>query len=453
MTEIRVSIVGRANVGKSTLFNRLTRTRDAIVENTPGVTRDRKEGRLTIADRRIVLVDTGGIDAELVADNKPADEAQKQSLREIDEADILLFVVDGRAGLLPGDLEISDKLRRSSKPLVLIANKMEPEYSGLPDQEFFRLGFGEPIPLSAEHNINIDGLIRALAELLKIKDMDLESQAVTDSTETCVAVVGRPNVGKSSFLNALIGEDRHIVTDVPGTTRDSIDSVIRFHQKTYRLIDTAGLRRIGRTTEKLDKLSAIMARRSIQRSNVTLLILDAAEGVTAQDLKIASYIIDEGKACIIIGNKWDLTDRTTEYYKKLQMDIRDHYVSMPWAPFMVMSALEGHNTSKVFGIIDRIMEVTMEPVSTAKLNKVLHDAQIIHPPPRRDNRHALKLYYGAQIANRPPTFLLFTNTRSEIHFSYRRFISNQIRDAFGFEGWPIRLVFRHRHEERGRRWE
>ncbi|MBN1879590.1 ribosome biogenesis GTPase Der [bacterium] len=453
MKELRVSIIGRVNVGKSTLFNRLTRTRDAIVENTPGVTRDRKEGRLTISNRRIVLVDTGGIDAEVAADSKPADEAQKQSLREIDNADVLLFLVDGRSGLLPGDLEIADKLRRTGRLVLLVVNKMESEYAGSENHEFFRLGLGDPIPISSEHNVNIDTLIRALAELMNIRDLEPDAETAVDDSEICIAVVGRPNVGKSSFLNSLIGEDRHIVTDVPGTTRDSVDSIIRVNEQTYRLIDTAGLRRIGKTTRKLDKISAIMSRRSIQRSHVTLLLLDAAEGVTAQDLKIASYIIDEGKACIIIGNKWDLTDRTTERFKILQQEIRDHYVSMPWAPFMVMSALESHNTLKVFSLIDRIMKSTEQPVATAKLNKVLHDAQIIHPPPRRDSRHPLKFYYCAQIANRPPTFLLFTNTRTEIHFSYRRFLSNQIRDAFGFEGWPIRLVFRHRHDDRGRRWD
>jgi len=275
----------------------------------------------------------------------------------------------------------------------------------------------------------------------------------TDEIETRIAVVGRPNVGKSSFLNSLIGEDRHIVTDVAGTTRDSVDSVIKYHSRHYRLIDTAGLKRIGRTNQKLDKLSAIMARRSIERCHIALLLLDSVEGVTAQDMKIASYVVEEGKACIIIGNKWDLTDRSTERFKQMHQSIRDHYVSMPWAPFMVMSALEGHNTQKVFSLIDRIMDSSSKQVSTAQLNKVIHDAQLIHPPPRRDARHPIKLYYAAQINQRPPTFLLFTNTRSEIHFSYRRFLNNQIRTAFGYEGWPIRLVFRHRHDERGRRWD
>jgi GTPase len=453
MSEIHVSIIGRVNVGKSTLFNRLTRTRDALVENTAGVTRDRKEGRFFLSDRAILLVDTGGIDSECAKESKPADEAQKQSLAAVVDSDMLLFVVDGRAGVMPDDHIIAQKIRRSGKPVILVANKMESEHKASDFHDFYKLGMGDPVAISAEHNINISGLLDALANLLKIRFQGTVSVRIASKEETRIAVVGRPNVGKSSFLNAVIGKNRHIVTDVPGTTRDSVDSVLRYHGKQYRLIDTAGLKRIGRTTEKLDKLAAIMARRSIERCHVALLLIDAVEGVTSQDLKIASYIVDEGRGCIIIANKWDLTTRTTERYKDLRQKIRDSFVAMPWAPFMVMSALEKHNVEKVFTVIENVMDSSQSQVSTGQLNRVIQEAQKIHPPPRKDTRRPVKIYYSAQVALRPPTFLMFTNTRSEIHFSYRRFLANRIRESFGYEGWPIRLVFRHRRDERGRRWD
>lgn len=451
MAEFRITIVGRVNVGKSTLFNRLTKTRDAIVENTPGVTRDRKEGKFRLADRPVTLVDTGGIDSEAI-DGEPADIAQQHSQVAIEESNLLIFLVDGRTGLLPGDQEIAEIVRRSGRPVILVINKVDPSSSNLDLHEFFKLGLGEPLSISAEHNDNIDKLIKAMATHLNInsESPDLE---VIKSEETRIAIVGRPNVGKSSFINVVLGEDRHIVTDVPGTTRDSIDSVVSFHGKTYRFIDTAGLKRIGKTKGKLEKVTAIMTRRSIERCHIALLLFDSNEGVTAQDLKIASYIIDEGKAVIIIGNKWDLTERTTEKYKELQQTVRDKFVAMPWAPFMVMSALEEHNIQKVLGRIDEVMLNSKTTLTTSRLNKLLHDVQIIHPPPRRDARNSTKFYYGTQISNKPPTFLIFTNTRTEIHFSYRRFLVNQIREVYPFEGWPIRLVFRHRHDERGRRWD
>jgi len=451
MAEFRITIVGRINVGKSTLFNRLTRTRDAIVENTPGVTRDRKEGHFQIYDKSVILIDTGGIDAEEI-DSKPADEAQKHSLLAMEDSDLLLFVVDGRAGLLPGDQEIAEYIRRTGKPVILVANKVDSVFQNVEFADFFKLGFDEPVLISAEHNENIDDLFELLNKKIELIGHS-SGDIVEEQKETRIAVVGRPNVGKSSFLNAIIGENRHIVTDVPGTTRDAVDSLFTFQGNNYRLIDTAGLKRIGKTKGRLDKVTAIMARRSIERSHIALLLFDSVEGVTAQDIKIASYILDAGKAVIIIANKWDLTSRDTEKYKTIQQMVRDKYVAMPWAPFMVMSALEGHNTHKVLSKIDEVMNNAKTTISTSRLNKLMRDAQIIHPPPRRDARHHIKLYYATQINQYPPTFLIFTNTRYEIHFSYRRFLMNQIRDVFKFEGWPIRLVFRHRNEERGKRWD
>lgn len=447
--EIKVAIVGRVNVGKSTLFNRLTRTRDAIVENTPGVTRDRKEGRFRLSGRALVLVDTGGIDAEVI-DSRPADEAQRHSFLAIEDAQILLFVVDARAGLLPGDMDIAEHLRRSGKPVVLLANKVDTDLQETELHEFYKLGLGDPLAISAEHNRSMDALVKRLAETLAIHDAQPELEPAAES-ETRIAVVGRPNVGKSSFLNAIIGQERHIVTDVPGTTRDAVDSVLRYRERQYRLIDTAGLKRLGRTREKLDKISAIMARRSIERCDIALLLFDCLEGITAQDIKIASYILDAGRAVILVGNKWDLTDRSTETFKTLEQSVRDKYVSMPWAPFMVMSALEGHNVRKILDTVDSVMDAADTEITTSRLNKIIHDAQITHPPPRRDARHGIRFYYGTQIHRRPPTFLIFTNTRREIHFSYRRYLVNRIRDVFPLEGWPVRLIFRHRHDERGKR--
>lgn len=454
MAEYRISIIGRVNVGKSTLFNRLTRSRDALVVNIPGVTRDRKESSFILSGHTIILVDTGGIEAGPSIGDKAADEAQRQSLQALTDSDLLLFVVDGRTELLPGDYEIAQKIRKSNKPVILVVNKIEGRIDPLTEtHDIYRLGMGNPIFISAEHNMNIDMLIETLVESLNLEPSDEQLSVQRVETETRLAVVGRPNVGKSSFVNSILGEYRHIVTDVPGTTRDSVDSVFKYYSALYRLIDTAGLRRIGKTTERLDKLSAIMARKSIERCHIALLLLDAVEGITAQDLKIAGYVVEAGKGCIIIANKWDLTDRSTERFKLIQQSIREHFVAMPWAPFMAMSAMEQHNTRKVFTLVNAMMESTQSHVSTSHLNKVIQDAQRIHPPALKRSKHPVKLYYAAQIALRPPTFLCFTNTRSEIHFSYRRFLTNQIREAFSFDGWPIRLVFRHRHDEKGKRWD
>ncbi len=452
MGAIKVCIVGRVNVGKSTLFNRLSHSREAIVEDTPGVTRDRRERKLTFGEKEIILVDTGGIDSEII-DSLPALEAQKQSLVALNEADILIFVVDVRMGVMVGDDEIGKLVRASEKPVIFVANKTDTEKQQMDLYEFTKLGVGEPIPVSAEHNIGISDLLYKLSDLLKVPFKDTLIIAPEIQSEPKIAVVGRPNVGKSSLINALLGDERHIVTEIPGTTRDSIDSVVQFHQRQYRFIDTAGLRRIGRIENKLDRLSSMMARRSIERCDIALLIFDISAGVTAQDTKIAGYILEAGKGCLVAANKWDLTDRTLKSYTELKDEYDRKFPFLSWAPFLAISAKEKHRISKIFDLIDRIMTFAKSPIPTTQLNKFLHDALLRHPPPRRDSRHPLKMYYSTQISQMPPTFLIFTNSRQEIHFSYRRFLANQIREAFQFEGWPIRLVFRHKHEHRGKRWD
>jgi GTPase len=442
-----ISIVGRVNVGKSTLFNRLCGFRSAIVEDSPGVTRDRKEVEIVIRDRPVFLIDTGGLDVETT--DLPLQKAQEQTRLAVKLSDIVFFVVDGRAGLLPGDSEIALLIRQAEKPVVLLVNKLDELSRDYNMHDFHALGFDPVIAISAEHGLGILELEEATIALFeKLGWLSSDDGSIPESPlETKVAVVGKPNVGKSSLINAILGEERHIVTEVPGTTRDAVDSIFRFQDKFYRFIDTAGLRRIGKTKDKLDRISSMMARRSIDACEIALLVIDSSDGFTNQDAHIGGYINDAGRGCIVVANKWDLLDKSDETYRNLLEKFKYQFGFLDWAPFVTVSTLSRHHVFKLFQIIDQVKSRMMQNVPTSSLNKILHDAQIVHTPPRRDQRHQLKFYYGTQISHMPPTFKIFTNTREPIHFSYTRFLVNRLRAEIDYSGCPIRIIYQHKHEK------
>lgn len=440
MQHTTICIVGRINVGKSTLFNRLTRTRSAIVENTPGVTRDRKKALFEHNGIQYLLIDTGGLDPEF--DDAPAKAAQEQTRLAIAEAQLALFMIDARSGLLTGDYEIARILKTTGRPVILIANKVDDDKLGGSLHEFMQLGFGEPLPISAEHNIGIDMLLDAISEHGKPSP----AEPLRTKPETAIAVVGRSNVGKSSLINALLGEERHIVTDAPGTTRDSIDSVYRYEGRNYRLIDTAGIRRLGKTKNKIDKVASIIALKSIDRCDVSVLVIDAREGITAQDARVGGYIVEAGKGCIVAANKWDLTPRNDAYHSKIINDTERKFAFMIWAPVITMSAKTKYRIFKIFPAVDQIVDTMQKSIATSDLNRLFQKMQQHHPPPRQKNRRAVKFYYATQIETAPPTFLVFTNTSGNIHFSYKRYLINNLRSEFGFKGCPIRLVFKHKRQ-------
>ena len=390
-----------------------------------------------------MLCDTGGLDPDLK--DSPAVLAQRQARLTLDFADLVLFVVDVRAGMLAEDIQIADLLRKSGKPIILVANKVDiPAVLDLV-HEFHAMGLGDPIPVSAEHNLGIETLNDEILRRLGVQAMEEESENL-GPTGPRIAVVGRPNVGKSSFINAILGEERHIVTDIPGTTRDSVDSTYRYNDRSYTFIDTAGLRRIGKTREKLDKIASIMAMKSIERCDIAILLIDASQEITQQDAHVAGYILKAGKGCIIAANKWDLTQKTQEYYQQLRENIQFKLPFLSWAPVITFSAMTKDRVFKIFSIIDHVFGNMERDTPTSSLNRIIQDAQKYHTPPRRDHSRLLKFYYGAQVSKRPPTFLIFTNTHKKIHFSYERYLINRIREEFDFEGCPVRLVMKHKHD-------
>ncbi len=431
-----VAIVGRPNVGKSTLFNRLAGARKAIVEDVPGVTRDRLYESTDWAGREFIIIDTGGIRFD--EGDVFTREVKLQAELAIEEADVILFVVDTKDGVTHEDEQVAELLRKSRRPVILAANKVENFGKQLEYYEFYNLGLGDPIPISAMHGMNTDELLDAV-----INKFGPPAQYAEDPNAVKIAVVGRPNVGKSSLVNALLGEERVIVSDVPGTTRDAIDTPFRYNGTDYILIDTAGIRKKSRIKETTEKYSVIRALRSVDRADVVLIILDATEGVIDQDQRIAGYVQEQCKANIIVVNKWDLIEKTGTTMNKFDKDIREELKFLSFSPLLYISAVTRQRIFQVLDIADFVVEQHNRRISTAELNRVLNEAMMLNPLPGGGGRR-IKIYYGTQVRTAPPTFVLFANNPEMVHFSYLRYLENQLRQNFGFEGTPIRLILRAR---------
>lgn len=438
MSKPIVAVVGRPNVGKSTFFNRIVGKRVAIVEDTPGVTRDRIYAEAEWKGIYFDLIDTGGIEPD--SKDVILSQMREQAQMAMDMADVILFIVDGKDGLTSADEEVSNMLRRTGKKVILLVNKID-NINKLPDDfyDFYELGIGEPIPISATNMLNLGDVLDQVVEAFP----EGESQ---DEDSVKVAIIGKPNVGKSSLVNALLNENRVIVSDIAGTTRDSIDSPFEYEGEKYILIDTAGIRRKSKVYEDIEKFSVIRAVASIERCDVCLLMIDGAEGLTEQDKKIAGVAHEAGKGIIVAVNKWDLVEKETntmrDFTKKLQAEL----LFMSYAPIIFISALKKQRLGEVMEKVKYVQEKRSFRVPTGQLNSLISDAMMMTPPPA-DKGKRLKIYYASQIGEKPPLFSFSVNKRELMHFSYARYIENRIRDAFGFEGTSIKFVFREKGEK------
>ncbi len=456
-----MAIVGRPNVGKSTLFNRLTGRRQAIVEDVPGVTRDRLYAPVEWRGRRFHLVDTGGLDVEAWAGLEPrpgtrdgggearpedlAAATQRQVRAAVAEADVIIFLVDGKAGLHPGEEEIAGILRRSRKPVIVAVNKIDRLTAADRAYEFYALGLGEPIPVSAEHGLNTGDLLDRVLDLLPAEGQEPGGEDGREGASAegaiRVAVVGRPNVGKSSLVNRLLGEERVTVSDVPGTTRDAVDVRWEADGHVFILVDTAGLRRRARVDTPLEYYSVVRTLRAIDRSDVVLLLLDPALLVTEQDKKIAGYAHEQGKASIIVVNKWDLVDKDERTAAEVTARIREGLAFLSYAPVITVSARTGQRLQRLPGLIAQVAANHAAHLDQARLEAVIADAQAVHAPPGRKGRH-LRIHGVAQTGTRPPTFAFFVNDPALVHYSYERYLENRLREAFDLAGTPLRLRWR-----------
>ena len=434
-----IAIVGRPNVGKSHLFNKLAGKRLSIVEDTPGVTRDRLYADAEWRGRTFTMVDTGGIEPS--TDNEMLLFMREQARIAIDTADVIVLVTDIRTGVTAADKDVANMLLKAKKNVVLAVNKMDSTGPTDPDfYEFYNLGLGEPIAVSAVHGHGTGDLLDACFAFFPP-----EEEEETDEDLIKVAIVGRPNVGKSSLTNRILGQERVIVSEVAGTTRDAVDSYFENDRGRYLFIDTAGLRKKSRVDDRVEKFSAMRSQDAIQRSDVCLLLLDAREGVTEQDTKVAGMIHESGKACILVVNKWDLVEKETKTMDRQREDIRKALVFMPYAPIVFISALTGQRVPRLFELINYVNEQSAMRIATGTLNSLLADAVARVQPPT-DKGRRLKLLYMTQTGVKPPTFLIFCNDRELFHFSYQRYIENQLRSTFGLEGTPVRLIIRQRGE-------
>jgi len=436
-----VAIVGRPNVGKSTLFNRIAGGMIAIVEDTPGVTRDRLYSDAEWLGRKFTLVDTGGIEFN-VEENSLATLMKRQAELAMREADVIVLVVDLKAGITPDDAAVSQALRRSKTPVVLAVNKVENFRNAASDlYEFYNLGLGDPMPVSAVHGMNTGDLLDKVISFFPPQDEEEDDPDIIK-----IAVIGRPNVGKSSLVNSILGQNRVIVSNIPGTTRDAIDTPFEREGKSYILIDTAGMRRKGKIDEPTERYSVVRALRAVDRSDVVLMLIDAVEGVTEQDKKIAGYAHEAGKGIVLVINKWDLVEKDEKTMNKFERNIRDELGFMAYAPTLFISALTRQRVPKVLELVDFVAEQNAMRISTSTLNSQVREWVSITPPPT-DKGRRMKILFATQAAVKPPTFVFFVNDTELMHFSYRRHLENQLRKNFGFEGSPIRMVIRQRDEE------
>lgn len=436
-----VAIVGRPNVGKSTLFNIFANSRISIVEDTPGVTRDRLYADTEWLDNEFMMVDTGGI--EIMNTDKIAVSIRQQAQIAIAEADVILFVCDARAGITHEDAEVAKMLRQSKKPIVLAINKADSPKQEMEIFEFYNLGIGEPIPVSAANHLGLGDLLDAVVE--KFPETSAYGEDGNED-EIKVALIGRPNVGKSSIFNTLVGEERSIVSDVAGTTRDAIDTpVIREGQK-FLFIDTAGMRRKARIDEPIEKYSIIRSLRAVDRSDVVLMVIDAIDGVTEQDKKIAGYAHEAGKGIVLVVNKWDLYDKDNTSTLRYTENLRRELVFMQYAPVVFVSAMTKQRIHRLPEVIHYVAEQNAMRISTSVLNQVVEDAIAINPPPTEKGQR-LKILYATQVKIKPTTFVIFVNEPEIMHFSYQRYLENKLREAFGFEGTPLQMIIRGKNEE------
>jgi GTP-binding protein len=433
-----VALVGRPNVGKSTLFNRLVGAQVAVVHETPGTTRDRLYGTVEWRGRTFTLVDTGGIGLDESGDLQKSISGQAEAAMR--EADVIVFLCDAREGPLPTDVEIAHQLRRSPKPVLLVANKADSPRDRMRSAEFFELGLSEPIAVSAIQGTGTGDLLDRVAE--ELPPTATEEEPTEDGIP--IAIVGRPNVGKSSLLNAIVGDERSIVNAQAGTTRDAIDTPVMYQDRQLVLIDTAGIRRRGRIERGIETYSVLRAMRAIDRADVAILVLDADTGITAQDTHVAGFIHDAAKGCIIAVNKWDLATHTPDAAARHLEAVRRQLVFLDYAPVLYVSAKTGRNVSR---LLDKVLEIAAERarrIPTAEVNEFMREVFAAHP--LNDKGKVLKVFYATQASTHPPTFVIFVNDPGMVHFSYRRHIENQLRRRFGFEGTGLKLVFRGRSE-------
>lgn len=440
MSKPIVAVVGRPNVGKSTLFNDLSGQQISIVKDTPGVTRDRIYADVTWLDRSFTLIDTGGIEPE--TNDIILSQMREQAEIAIETADVIIFLTDVRQGLVDSDAKVADMLRRSHKPVILVVNKVDNFDKFMPDvYEFYNLGIGDPIPVSAVSKLGIGDMLDEV-----IKHFPEDSDGDEEDDRPKIAIVGKPNVGKSSIVNKLVGKNRVIVSDIAGTTRDAIDTTIKYNNKEYVFIDTAGLRRKNKIKEEIERYSIIRTVAAVERADIVIIVIDAIEGVTEQDAKIAGIAHERGKGIIVAVNKWDAIEKNDKTIYEYTNKIKDTLSFMPYAEILFISALTGQRLNKIYELIDEIIDSQNMRVPTGVLNEILTEAVAMQQPPS-DKGKRLRIYYITQVSVKPPTFVMFVNDKQLTHFSYTRYIENKIREAFGFRGTSIRFINRERKEK------
>lgn len=441
MSKPIVAIVGRPNVGKSTLFNALAGKKISIVKDTPGVTRDRIHADVDWLDHKFTMIDTGGIEPD--SNDIILSQMRKQAQIAIDTADVIIFMTDVKQGLVDSDAKVADMLRRSHKPVILVVNKVDNFNKMMADvYEFYNLGIGDPVPISASQRSGLGDMLDKVVNYFA--DLNLEQE---EDDRPRIAIVGKPNVGKSSIINKITGESRVIVSNIAGTTRDAIDTDVKWNGKDYVFIDTAGLRRKSKVKEEIERYSIIRTVTAVERADVVIIVIDAVEGVTEQDAKIAGIAHENGKGIIIAVNKWDAIEKNDKTVYEYTNKVRDILSFMPYAEIMFISAKTGQRLPKLFDMIDFVIANHAMRIETGVVNEIMAEAVALQQPPS-DKGKRLKLYYITQVSVKPPTFVIFVNDKQLMHFSYTRYIENKIREAFGFKGTPLRFIIRERKEDK-----